>query len=323
MDDPRLTEDEARALWERAARLQAEAAARELAAPRPESDSDPEEPEGRGDYSVEVVRRAAEEAGIAREFVDRALEERALSGEASGPVDRWADRLLGDGPRVSRTTSVLEGSVQEVFESLRRVMPNPPFGFTLSGTRDGPPPEGGTLVFEVPYYYGTTGSMGQISGPVMDIRHWADLKEVFVRLVPVEVGEAEAPRTEMQVWASTAYARRVNFWVGGGAAAFAGAAAGIAGFLVSGGLLDLAAASEVLVQLGAGAASGVTGLLGAARGWRPVYRYGQKKGQEGMQRIIDAVRVDLHTGGGFSPAQAPRQIGGGDGLSSMLSDLGL
>lgn len=321
MDDPKLTEDEARALWERAARLQAEAAARELAAPSTDEPSTSDRSRA-GDYSVEVVRRAAEEAGIAREFVDRALEERSFEGDASGAVDRWADAMLGEGPRVSRVTGVVEGSVEEVFESLRRVLPNAPFGFSLSGTRNGAPLDGGTLVFEVPYY-GTSGSVGQPSGPVMDIRHWADLKEVFVRLVPVKVEEGEDPRTEIQVWASTAYARRVNFWVGGLGAGFVGAAAGLAGFLVTGGLVDMAAATELALQLGAGAASGLTGLWGAVRGWRPIYRYGQKKGQGGMQRIIDAVRVDLQTGGGFTPAPAPRQIGGGDTLSGMLNDLGL
>ncbi len=320
MDDPKLTEDQARALWERAARLQAEASARELSAPATDASSTQDENKP-GDYSVEVVRRAAEEAGIAREFVDRALEERTFEGEANGVVDRWADRMLGDGPPVSRVTGVVEGSVQEVFDSLRRVLPNVPFGFNLSGTRGGSPLEGGTLVFEVPYY--SAGTAGQASGPVMDIRHWADLKEIFVRLISEHVGEGEKPRTEIQVWASTAHARRANFWVGGVAAAFAGAAAGAAGFLLTGGLLELAAASEVLIQLGAGAASGLTGLLGAARGWRPVYRYGQKKGQGGMQRIVDAVRVDLQTGGGFSPAPASRHVGGGDPLSGMLDDLGL
>lgn len=322
MDDPKLTEDEARALWERAARLQAEASARELSAPAADDSSKQEETRS-GDYSVEVVRRAAEEAGIAREFVDRALQERTFEGEATGVVDRWADRLLGEGSRISRVTGVVEGSVEEVFESLRRVLPNAPFGFSLSGTRGGAPLEGGTLVFEVPYYGSAGSGVAQPSGPVMDIRHWADLKEVFVRLAPVPVEEGKKPRTELQVWASTAHARRTNFWVGGVAAAVVGIAAGAAGFLVTGGALELAAASEVLIQLGAGTASGLTGLLGTARGWRPVYRYGQKKGQGGMQRIIDAVRVDLQTGGGFSPAPAPRQVGGGDTLSGMLNDLGL
>lgn len=321
MDDPKLTEDQARALWERAARLQAEAAARELAAPATDESSKKQEGAS-GDYSVEVVRRAAEEAGIAREFVDRALEERTFEGEAPGAVDRWADRLLGDGPRVSRVSGVVEASVEEAFESLRRVLPNAPFGLSLSGTRGGAPLEGGTLVFEVPYY-GSAGGVVQSSGPVIDIRHWADLKEIFVRLVSVPVEEGAKPRTEIQVWASTAHARRTNFWVGGMAAAVAAAAAGAAGFFLTGGLLELATASEVLIQLGAGTASGLTGLLGAARGWRPVYRYGQKKGQGGMQRIIDAVRVDLQTGGGFSPAPAPRQVGGGDTLSGVLNDLGL
>jgi hypothetical protein len=155
----------------------------------------------------------------------------------------------------------------------------------------------------------------------MDIRHWADLKELFVRLVPLPEEEGQ-PRTELQLWASTAHARRVNLWTGGVFAGLAGLGAGLVGFLVSGGLLDLAASAELVAQLGVGAASGLGGLVGTGKGWRSVYRYGQRKGHEGMQRVIQAVRVDLHTGGGFLPSQTQRPAGG-DTMSGLLGDLGL
>lgn len=320
MDDYNLSEKEARALWERAARLQAEAAARELA-PGGAEDESVGGARRTGEYSVEVVRRAAEEAGIAPEFVDRALEEASVDGKLPARVDRWADRFLGDGPRTTRVTGVLEGSVEQVLESLQRVIPNPPFGFTLLGTRGGAPLSGGTLVFEVPYY-GATNSMGSPSKPVMDIRHWADIKELFVRLVPLPEEEEGRPRTELQLWASTAHARRVNFWVGSIFAGLAGAGAGLAGFLVSGGLLELAATAELVAQLGAGAASGLAGMVGVGKGTRSLFRVGQRKGHEGLQRVIQAVRVDLHTGGGFLPSQAARPAGD-DTLSGLLGGLGL
>lgn len=319
MEEQNLTEKEARALWERAARLQAEAAARELAPPSEDGGAGEARSPSKGEYTVEVVRRAAEEAGISPEFVDRALQE-AVDGTHHGRTDRWADRFLGDGPRTNRVSGILEGSVEQVFESLQRVIPNPPFGFTLLGTRGGPPLNGGTLVFEVPYY-GATNALGSPSKPVMDIRHWADLKELFVRLVALPDKEGE-PRTELQLWASTAHARRVNLWTGGVFAGLAGVGAGVVGFLVSGGLLDLAASAELVAQLGLGAASGLGGLLGTGKAWRSVYRHGQRKGHEGMQRVIQAVRVDLHTGGGFLPSQSPRPAAG-DTMSGLLGDLGL
>jgi hypothetical protein len=319
MDGYNLSEKEARALWERAARLQAEAAARELSPAEDEDESDGV-PRRAGEYSVEVVRRAAEEAGISPEFVDRALEEASVDGKLPARVDGCAERFLGDGPRTTRVTGVMEGSIEQVFESLQRVIPNPPFGFTLLGTRGGPPLNGGTLVFEVPYY-GATNSLGSPSKPVMDIRHWADIKELFVRLAPLPEEEGEA-RTELQLWASTAHARRVNFWTGSIFAGLAGVGAGLAGFFVSGGLLELAATAELVAQLGAGAASGLAGVVGVGKGTRSLFRLGQRKGHEGLQRVIQAVRVDLHTGGGFLPSQAARPAGD-DTLSGLLGGLGL
>ena len=64
-----MTEEEARRLWERAAELQAEADPRGQL-----SESDGEVPTNTSSpgYAVDVVRQAALDAGIDREFVDKA-----------------------------------------------------------------------------------------------------------------------------------------------------------------------------------------------------------------------------------------------------------
>ena len=75
-DETRISEEETRALWQRAAELQAEAARRLEERSRqltPRGDpSGTAEVEG---YPLANVRAAAEEAGISPEFVDHALAE--------------------------------------------------------------------------------------------------------------------------------------------------------------------------------------------------------------------------------------------------------
>ena len=317
MDERQLTEAEARALWERAARLQAEAAARELAPPSDEAD---ESTRARrtGDYSVEVVRRAAEEAGIAPEFVDRALEEAALGAEPPTAVDRWADRFLGDGPRIQRVSGEIDGSMEAVYGALQRVLPNPPYNFSLVRTVGRGPLEGGVLVFEIPYYTGAGLGGGTASQVVLDLRHYADIKEINVRLRPVADADPEKPRTEIHIWATTANARRINFWVGNGVAAGVGIAAGVAGAALTGGLLAVGGAVAAAV----GGVSGAAGFVGVRRGWRPLFRATQRRGERGMQRLVEAIRLNVHTGGGFAPSPESRSLRG-DTLSGMLEDLGL
>ncbi len=66
-DDTRISEEEARALWRRAAELQAEAARRLEERSRQLAPSDPAEVDG---YRLGDVRAAAADAGISPEFVD-------------------------------------------------------------------------------------------------------------------------------------------------------------------------------------------------------------------------------------------------------------
>ena len=317
MDERQLTEAEARALWERAARLQAEAAARELAPPAEETEAS-SSPRRTGDYSVDVVRRAAEEAGIAAEFVERALEEAALGAEPPTAVDRWADRFLGEGPRILRASGEIDGSVEAVYAALQRVLPNPPYNFSLIRTEGPAPLEGGTLVFEIPYYTGVGLVVGTSSQAVLDIRHYADIKEVNFRLNPVADADPKKPRTEIHLWATTKNARRVNFWVGNSIAVAVGFAAGVVGAVVTGGALAVGGA----VAAAAGGASGAAGFMGVRRGWRPLFRATQRRGERGMRRLIEAIRLNVHTGGGFAPSPESRSPRG-DGLSGMLEDLGL
>ncbi len=322
MQDRRLSEEEARRLWERAARLHAESAAKELTAGEGDSEAESPESADRSDYSVDVVVRSAVEAGIPAEYVRRALEEMSPDGEPLGKVDVWADRYLGEGGRTLRVARTVDGSVDAVYAALQRVFPNAPYQLTLTSTDGRDPRSGGRLTFEVPTYAGFAGA-GASSKAVMQVRHWADIRELHVRLLPKPPeGEGMPERTEVELFANLAHTRRVNFWAGNGVAGAVGLVTAMLTGAITSSIIDPVVAAELLTTFGAAGAAGVGSFLGLGRAWRPVYRYGIGKGREGMGKLIDALVVDLQTGGAFT-SKDPKPVQEGTGVNDMLKQLGL
>jgi serine/threonine protein kinase len=93
--DIMLSEGEARAVWERAATLQAQATGTVTpVSPPREAERRPMSPSSA--YRVEVVRDSAREAGISTEYVDRALAERGIGdrGDTPAPLKREASQPL-------------------------------------------------------------------------------------------------------------------------------------------------------------------------------------------------------------------------------------
>ena len=312
MTDRNLSEDQARALWERAARLQAEAAAQDMAPVAPEA-----EPAAVGDYTLDVVRKAATEAGIGAEFVEQALQEFAPAGEMPRKSDEWADRLLGDEVRMVRVSRVIDKPLAEVFEAMRRVLPNSPFGLSLTGITGGDPLEGGIMSFEVPNATGMGGSGAATSKAIFGIRHWADIPEVRFRIRPIHDGD-KPERTEIECSASLSHARRMNFWAGVSVSGVLGVLTAAIGGAVAAATLGPAA---IALKVGVVGGFGLGGYAGSRRAWRPVYRYGQNKGREGIERLLDAIVVDMQTGGAFTPRIEPRQEASSP--QKLLKDLGL
>jgi predicted Ser/Thr protein kinase len=78
-----LSDVEARGVWERAARLQANATG-SIARVIPAQTADRREASDSSAYRLDVVRDAAREAGIATQYVDRALAERGLDHSDAG-----------------------------------------------------------------------------------------------------------------------------------------------------------------------------------------------------------------------------------------------
>ena len=310
-DETGISEEQARALWRRAAELQAEAARRleersQQLAPRGHS-ADPVEVEG---YRLADVRAAAEDAGISAEFLDRALVESRNGALGEGVEERpsaMAARFLGQPPHSLEVSRVIHAPAEEVYAAMQRVLPARPFRLNLIDHHGADPLDGGVLVFKVPAYSYTAATADQSFAYEMA---WIDLKQLLFSLRRLDT---DPPATELTVQGSLTHSHKLNMWVGGGISgvlallsgvggAFAGGAAGVA--LGIGGLTAGAAVAGFLAG-----GVGVGGL--AMLGWRGVYRYALRRGEKAIRNLIGSIAVDIETGGGFSsPKSLPNPFRG-------------
>ena len=297
-DDTRIPEEEAHALWRRAAELQAEAARRleersRQLVPR-ENAADTGEVDG---YRLADVRTAAEEAGISPEFLDRALVEsrnQALVEVAREQPSAMAARFLGGPPRAIEVSRVIHAPAETVYAAMKRVLPRHPFRLSLVD-HHGDPIDGGVLVFNLPGYSPTASTATQ---PLAEM-------SVTQLLFSLRRLDTDPPATELTVQGSLIRSHKLHMWVGGSVSvlfaslsgvggAFAGGAA--AGALGIGGL----AAGAIVGSLAGGAAVGGLVMLG----WRAVYRYSLRCGEKEIRNLIGRIAVDIETGGSFSGAEA-------------------
>ncbi len=322
----RISEAEAARLWQRAAELQArtlhqlEAQSREGGGG---SGNEPthEDPFPEDGYALADVRRAAEEAGIHPDFVERALGEiRGEAREAAGPegaMDRVATRLLG-GPHGSLVVrQVLTGKGEALLSALDRVLTGPGHDLVLVDMEGDDPLAGATLTFRVP------SMMASSSTEAYAYRAawlWAELLLVTIRPAP---GRPEGDREawEVEFLIPLRKGRRVNAWGSlftGGVFGLGGGALGVAAGFGVGAALGLPA----LVAGAALVAGGAAGVGGGGWGGAVLYRLGWRHGAKEMEaKLNDTLRLvslQLRTGGVFSLPQ--RRDDDGSGGSS--SDLG-
>ena len=293
MPDPRLSDEEARRLWPRAAELQADAA--RVLEERSKDLVRRDDDQTVDGYSVDHVRQAAVEAGISPEFVDMALEERTEGG--AGEHTRFQKLVLGEERRPLMARRTYDHPAGEVFAAMQRVLPA--LALNLVDTRGGDPLEGGWMHFELR----STG-FNQTDRITFDLYQWADVREVHVRLLPL--GEE---RCEVTIRAPLDYSRKLSSRVfaviapvGGGilAAITGGAMTAVVGGL---GLGPLAA---TLVLAGGVAGAFGAGTAGSIAGLRRLSKSGWRKGQSALERILASFETDVRTGGAFriSAAQA-------------------
>lgn len=310
-DETRISEEQARALWRRAAELQAEAARRleersRQLAPRGHP-ADTAEVEG---YRLADVRAAAEEAGISPEFVDHALVEtrdRTLVEGAQARPSTIAARFLGQPPLTLEVSRVIHAPAEEVYAAMQRILPGRPFRLSLIDHYGADPLDGGVLVFKVPAYSYTAMPADQSFAYEMA---WADLKQLLFSLRGLDT---DPPATELTVQASLIHSHKLNMWVGGSISGVVGSLSGVGGAFAGGaagaalGIGGLTAGAAVAGFLAAGAAVGGLAMLG----WRAVYRYALRRGEKAIRNLIGSIAVDIETGGGFSsPTPLPNPLKG-------------
>lgn len=262
----RFGEDEARALWRRAAELQAASeAAEQRLLPGP---GDPEEEHG---LTLAELAAVAEGAGIHPDHVRMALAEGSLPDAEAIRPDRWPARALrrvvGAAGDVIEDSRVIGAPPERVLASLRRVFAAPPFLLVPEPMLGEDPLTDGVLVYRL----STTDANSFASS-----MNWADARVVLATVR----ADGEGTRLRLRV---PLFRRGLNLALAGGAGAggtwlglFAGGS--LAGTL---GLSALIAAPVAL----AGAAAGVVG-------FRALYRGVLRGGQEAVRTLGEAVAQD-------------------------------
>lgn len=276
MTTPRLTDEQARALWRRAAELQA-------AAERASSQQKALQPVDQGELSIEQVTAAAEGAGIDPEFVRIAVAERGLPDADALRHDdwrgRWLQRLMRE-PHVIEEERVIQATPAAVLSAFRSVAAAPSYQLMPERVVGEDPARDAVLVYRIT----KTDSFGS----TLD---FADARVLLVTIRPHERGAVLRLRVPL-------FRRGVNLFMtglfatifGGGGAGLAG---GIAGTL---GATALAFAAPVAAGVAAGGAVGVVAFRG-------IYRAVDRSARGVLRQLLNAVAVEaegtsLMSGGG-------------------------
>lgn len=265
MADPRLTDEEARALWKRAAQLQA-------AAENAATQSRMLEPVQRGELTVEQVTTAAREAGIDPEYVHIVVAEQRLPDFDALRHDTRRARLLGRiirEPHAFERERIIAADPATVLSAFRTVATSSTFQLMPENTVGTDPLRDGVLVYRITH--------GTQFGTTMD---FADARVLLVRIRPHERGTRVRIRVPL-------FRRGVNL----GAAAFSASLFGAGG----GTLLGWAAASlgATALTLAAPVTAGV--IAGAAfgtAGMRRMYRAARSGGERQIDLLLQAVAVE-------------------------------
>jgi hypothetical protein len=286
----RLSEEEALRVWKRAADLQAATGDSELRAPVASSETAQQT-----GYDVRQVREAAAGAGIGPEFVALALAEEQDAGPGRGDrIDRWAERLNGRGPRFLVVSRRFDRPIEEVYAVAQRVFRSHNLNLIDS---HGQPLDGGLLVFALP----SAGAGGNfvVSNLVTRTR----VEEIHLRLLPLDQNNCAATLS-----VPLGGARRAHLGVGAALTAGGGIVGGWAVGALGAALaiplsIGAAAGAAVIggaILLGFGAGSG----LGVA-GSRAVHRSGQRRGTAALERLLQAVGIELRGSHPDTPSSAP------------------
>ena len=159
-----LSEGDAKAIWQRAAQLQAEAAhrmERSVSLVAPSAGDASGAPMPTETFRIRDVEAAAVEAGISRQFVAIAMAERTANAQAGAgavvPFDNREEQrittMLGTTDRSISVSRVISASPKTTLQLIGRTFTAPPYSLKVRETVNGHPLDGGIIRFEVPNLY--------------------------------------------------------------------------------------------------------------------------------------------------------------------------
>ncbi len=314
-----ISEQQAEAVWKRAAQLQAEAAARLEREARNAAQraltaegivaDEPTNALPTRSYRVRDVEAAAVEAGISQRFVALAMSELPNGGGTLAPLDendateRAGAALLGQVQRSLSVSRIVRSPARDVLKSIGRTLQAIPYRMTLREQLGPHPLDGGILVFNLP----AMDASGQVGFPFMWLVYGLGAKEVRVTLRPLDAGATEVtvvadlrPGIAANVWGYAIGSGLASGGMGAGAAIVGAKAFAFAGALI--------AAPGVITAL---ATWGLA--VGASRAF---YRWEGRTATKELQDMLAAIDGTLRSRSIFDedpPTPQPPRISGDDG----------
>ncbi len=286
-DRDRLSEEAARAIWRRAAQLQAEAEHR-----LEESQRLPAEAVSEGGDAEtlprEDIRVAAEEAGISPEFVQIAMAEAAAAatGPSSemGPADELGARLfLGASRKTIQLARTVPGSVESVSAAVLQVFAGHPLLLQAGEIADLPSWSGRVIVFNVPRYDWSASA----NPPFVEKAAAIGLKQMHVAVRPLP---GEVPNCEVVVAADLQPGMR-KYWRWSAATSLGATAVGGAAGVGFGATMMAGAILIVPGLVGAAVLSGAS--IG---GWVWGHRWYLKAVEESLEESLQLLPAAVRTG---------------------------
>jgi hypothetical protein len=322
--DSVLSEEAAKAVWLRAAQLQADAARRvQDRTAQAESFATGVQPSApTTGYRRTDVEAAAIEAGIGAEFVQLALAE--LPGQADearlaslAPADQRRERIatfiVGTSDRSMQVTRTIDGTPVRTLEAIGRIFPAHPWDLTFRDTVGGHPLDGGVLTFTVREistgdYVGTTG--------LGTLRYYLSVIDAYQLRVTLHPLATDPRRCEVTITTDLRSGVKKNAKLGFGLGlglGGGGAAVGVALSAAKGALL-------LAAPIGLAAFVAVSALMVGTYRW--TFRWGLKRARLELEHLLDALQASLRSQDVFgapSPLPLPPPKGpDDDGMTSVI-----
>jgi hypothetical protein len=301
-----LDEETAKAVWLRAAQLQADASrqVRERTAQAEEFATGMHAGVPTSGYRIGDVEAAAVEAGIGEEFIQLALvelpaDEALLPAHHELGSSSLQRAVLGATDQSVRVARVLGASPRAVLEAMGRVFPAPPYELQARDTVGGHPLDGGIITFvsrEVPW---TEQALLRYRSPLRYYLAGVDAYQLRATLHPIS-GQVDRCEVVITTDLRGGLARNARWGLGlGVATGGVGAVAGTSAMVAAGsGMLAVPIGIALLGLLGSGAVGG----------YRLAYRAAIKGVRTELDHLLAAVEASARTQGVFTVPD--RALGG-------------